>query len=328
MSFDLASMSRRARNIRRPAVVIRDIVPPAVLATDLFRGVYLPVVNGWAARVERIIAEYERTLAESVQDGYTVDQANSVPEPGLRVSCCKIAGARQQDVTPAAVGPNPTVVRLTDSPADVHAVLEEVAEALTRLVLTLTPRLRAWALNVEKWQRSKWRSAILSATGVDLQTVIGPELARTTIETAIEWNVALVKDVNAQARQRIANAVFTGLREVGSARDVAKEIREAVAMSRRRAIGIASDQLSKLTSALAAERRREAGLDTYKYRHSGKLHPRPWHKARDGNLYSEDPERVGDVVEGQTVNPEIPADDRAGVPPFCGCREQAVVIFE
>lgn len=282
MSFDLASMSRRARNIRRPAVVIRDIVPPAVLATDLFRGVYLPIVNGWAGGADRIIAQYERTLAEMV----------------------------------------------TDSPADVHAVLEEVAEALTRLVLTLTPRLRAWALNVEKWQRSKWRSAILSATGVDLQTVIGPELARTTIETAIEWNVALVKDVNAQARQRIANAVFTGLREVGSARDVAKEIREAVAMSRRRAIGIASDQLSKLTSALAAERRREAGLDTYKYRHSGKLHPRPWHKARDGNLYSEDPERVGDVVEGQTVNPEIPADDRAGVPPFCGCREQAVVIFE
>lgn len=266
MRYSLAAMTRRTRNPRRSAIVLRDIVPPATLATDLFRSAFLPVIQTWEAAIPAIVAEYERTLSAMT----------------------------------------------TDAPADVEAQLSFVEQEVNRLLLVLTPRLRDWALRVERWQRGKWRGAVLSATGVDLQTLIGPEDVRETLETTINWNVALVKDVSAQAQQRISNAVFSGLNERKPSREVAKEIREATGMARRRSINIASDQLSKVTSALADERRREAGIDTWKWHHSGKLHPRAEHQARNGKEYTD-----------ATAPADLP-----GRLPFCGCRSQAVLTFD
>lgn len=273
-------MTRRVRNVRRPTIVLRDIVPPAVLASDLFRQVYLPIVQGWSSGAERIIAEYERTLSQLT----------------------------------------------TDSPADVEQELNEISAALSMLVPVLTPQLRRWAFRTEAWFRGRWRGAVLSATGVDLQTIIGPEAARETLETIIAWNTSLIRDVNDQARQRIGNAVFDGLRNRTPVREVAKAIREAVAMSRRRSVGIASDQLSKLTSALADERRREAGLPDWEWIHSQKKHPREDHVARNGYYYTDDPARVGETVSGKKLM--APPQDRPGQLPYCGCRSRSVISFD
>lgn len=264
--FDLATLARRQRNIRRSSVVLRDIAPPATLATDLYRSTYARVIAAWSDALPRINAAYERTLS---------------------------------DMT-------------TDSPADVRAEIDGAAEQISRLVLLLTPEVRDWALRTERWFRGKWRGAVLSATGVDLATMLGPEDVRTTLETAVEWNVALIKDVSAQAQQRISNAVFDGLRNRTPPREVAKSIREAVDMGRRRSVNIAADQANKLTSALAEERRREAGIDTWKWRHSRKAHPRADHQTRDGKEYTD-----------ATAPKDLP-----GRLPFCGCRSQAVVKFD
>ncbi len=234
MRFSLATLTRRLRNPRRKAIPLREIAPPATMATDLFRACYLPVLLTVTARTDRIIAAYERALATLTHD----------------------------------------------SPADVTAELDDMKAELDRLVLLLAPRLRDWAVRVERWQRGKWRGAALSATGVDLETMIGPEDVRQSLEAAIAWNTSLIKDVGDQARQRIAAAVFAGLQQRRPAVDVARDIREAVAMSRRRSINIAADQLSKLSSALDGERMQQAGIEQFLYRHSGKLHPRSWHKAR------------------------------------------------
>lgn len=206
-----------------------------------------------------------------------------------------------------------TVAALTtDAPADVEAEIGGAQSEVQRLLMVLTPRLRAWAVRVERFTRNRWRGAVLSASSVDLLTMLGPEDVRETVEETIAWNTSLIRDVSAQAQQRISNAVFTGLRERKPAREVAKEIRESVAMSRRRSINIAADQLQKLTSSLAAERRRQAGIDKWKWRHSGKLHPREEHLARNGKVYTD----------------ETAPADKPGQLPFCGCREQAVVEFD
>ncbi|PZQ55912.1 MAG: hypothetical protein DI555_06970 [Novosphingobium pentaromativorans] len=216
----------------------------------------------------------------------------------------------------------------TDAPADVRAEIDGAAEQINRLVLLLTPDLRRWALSVEGYVRGRWRGAVLSATGVDLQTVIGPEDARQTLANYVEWNANLVADVSAQAKQRIGNAVFSGLSQRKPAREVAKDIREAVSMSRARSVRIASHQLSSLSGELARERRREAGLEVFAWHHSRKAHPRQDHVVRDGKLYTENPALVGKKVDGIEVRAAPPADDRAGVKPFCGCRERAVMVFE
>ncbi|MEJ7933502.1 phage minor head protein [Sphingobium sp. AN558] len=264
--FNLAALARRQRNIRRNAIVLRDIIPPATLATNLFRACYLPVITAWSNALPRIDAAYERSLSELTQD----------------------------------------------SPADVRGEISSAAEAINRLILLLTPDLRDWVLRAEQWYRGKWRGAVLAATGVDLSTMLGAEDVRASLETTLEWNTALIRDVSDQARQRISSAVFDGLRNRTPAREVAKTIREGVDMGRARATRIASDQLSKLTSSLAEERRREAGIDTWKWRSSHKLHYRPEHAARDGKEYTD-----------ETAPKDLP-----GRLPFCGCRSQAVVRFD
>ncbi|WP_185999963.1 hypothetical protein ACLIMP_22310 [Novosphingobium aerophilum] len=88
----------------------------------------------------------------------------------------------------------------TDAPADVKAEIDGAAEQVNRLLLLLTPELRGWALKVERWQRGKWRGAVLSATGVDLETIIGAGDMRATLETTIGWNTDLVRNVSDQTR--------------------------------------------------------------------------------------------------------------------------------
>jgi predicted DCC family thiol-disulfide oxidoreductase YuxK len=216
----------------------------------------------------------------------------------------------------------------TDAPIDIQALLDEAGSVLERLFIILDAALREWTLRVETWQRGKWRGAILSATGVDLQTVIGPEDVRETLESYLRWNTELVRDVSGQTRQRISNAVFAGLQNRTPAREVAAQIREATGLARDRSQRIAADQLSKLTGALADERRREAGLTTWEWRHSGKRHPRSWHVQRNGRYYSEDKAMIGKVVDGKTVEAPPSADDLPSRPPYCGCRSRSVLILD
>ena len=215
---------------------------------------------------------------------------------------------------------------VTDSPADVEQEVSSIAATLERLTLILTPQLTDWALNVERWQRGKWRGAVLSATGVDLGTLIGVGDVRATLETTIGWNTALVRDVSKQVESRIASAVFDGLRNRSPARDVAKQITNATGLGRKRARLIAADQLSKISESLADERRREAGLDVWEWKHSGKLNYRPDHKTRDGKLYGDNADSVGKVVNGKTV--ATPPKDRPGQLIRCGCRSLSVLVLD
>lgn len=101
----------------------------------------------------------------------------------------------------------------TDAPADVAAVIGQAELENAAVTLSVRAKIERWARLLEQFQRRKWVSAVLSATSVDLKTMIGPEDARLTIEAAIERNVGLVKSVSEQARERIADLVFRGLNE-------------------------------------------------------------------------------------------------------------------
>ncbi len=279
MRYDLAAMTRRAKNPRRASILIRDIRVPTMFAGDLFRAAYKPAIDVWAEAVDGIVAEYARTLGQT-----------------------------------------------TDSPADIEQKMQEAERRFNLLALTITPNIQRWALRVESWWRGKWSAAVLSATNVNITQLIGPSDVRQTLEAAINWNVALVKDVGAEAQRRMTSIIYDGLRGNKPAREVAKELRGAVDLGRARSIRISSDQLAKITSTLADERRREAGMNIWQWLHSGKKNFREDHKARDGDYYSDDPKDVGKVVDGKTV--KAAPEDRVGQRPYCGCRSQGVLVFD
>jgi SPP1 gp7 family putative phage head morphogenesis protein len=210
------------------------------------------------------------------------------------------------DPAPLRIGDTLTL----DTPDQVQASIEQAnAEFLTRLLTEITPALRRWAVSTERWHRAKWASAVRAGIDVDLSSVLSSTGMEETLAAFINRNVALTRNISDQTRARIADAVFRGYQERAAVRDVAREIREATDLGRQRALRIASDQNNKLSAALDVERQAEAGLTEYKWRHSGKLHPRESHKARDGKVY-----KLGQ-----------PDGDTPGQAPFCGCRAQAYV---
>jgi SPP1 gp7 family putative phage head morphogenesis protein len=202
-----------------------------------------------------------------------------------------------------------------DTADDIKSALDAISAEIQRLVILLTPDLRQWAMSVETVQRGKWVANVLSATDVDLDTVLTAGDVEDTLQAQIEWNVSLVRDVSDETRRRIANAIFAGLQQRKPASEVAKEISDAIGMARARSRRIASDQTVKLGERLNRARQEQAGLTHFKWRHSAKRHPRIWHEARDGKVYP-------------WANSGIPADDMPGVPPFCGCTAQGVVTFD
>lgn len=172
----------------------------------------------------------------------------------------------------------------TDAARDVRFEIDATGVRAANIFTEITTRIVRWVSRVEQWHRDKW-TALISPTGVDLSTMIHSGDVSETLETVVARNVALIKDVSAQAQARISDAVFRGLQKRSPARDVARELREAVDMSRARSIRIASDQLQKLTSTLDRERMEQVGIEKYQWQHGGALNPREEHLDRDGNVY-------------------------------------------
>jgi len=206
-----------------------------------------------------------------------------------------------------------------DSASDMQSAIDQTAAEFSRVVFALGLQTRQWVLRIERWHRAKWVGAALSATGIDLGTVLTSGVDPETVEAFVARNVALAKNISDQAQARISDSVFRGYQQRTPVREVAKEIDEAVGLGKQRARAIAQDQLSKLSAALDTERMADAGIEMWKYRHSGKLHPRSTHKARDGRIYDL---KTNKQIDGPD---QIASGDGPGEPPYCGCRKQSYI---
>lgn len=200
----------------------------------------------------------------------------------------------------------------TDSVSDIEVEIEATQGEAVRAIFSFRWLFSGWLDRLVTWHTKKLISNLLYATNIDLTSIIGPA-PQDTVQATIARNVALVTNISDQARQRISDAIYRGLTQRLPAREVAKEINAALALGRARSIRIAGDQLTKASAALDTSRANDLDLFKWKWDHSGKVHFRPEHKARDGKMYDD-----------RKLPPEI-RSDQPGFAPFCGCRKRYVI---
>lgn len=203
-----------------------------------------------------------------------------------------------------------------DSPLDIEDAINVSEEGAVAEIFTFRSLIRGWLDSLLLWHTRRFISGIKYSTNVDLETQItaaDPEVTE-TIEDTLARNVALVRNVSDQLRGRIADIVFRGLQARTPVRDVAKQISEATGLARARSLRIASDQTIKLSTALDRERQLQVGMVAFKWKHSGKVHYRPHHKARNGKTFF--------------WHGEVARKDPPGYAPFCGCKAMGIISEE
>jgi len=264
----------KAAGTKRKTVEMREIVPTKAQTEDLAR-LYIPVIRTWAVGSrDRIMPAYRRSLDEQA----TVD--------GLT----------------------------RDRASDVEVEIAAVDQEAVRATFTFRGLLQSWLNALQLWHMRKVISGLKYATNVDLSTQLHAADVAETIEDVLARNTALIRDVSDQARGRIADIVFRGLQNRTPAREVARQINEAVQLGRARSLRIASDQTQKLSAALDKERQLQLGMDSFIWRHSKKAHPRLEHVARDGKTFAWDSDVGRNDPPGQAI--------------FCGCKAKGVLRLD
>lgn len=197
-----------------------------------------------------------------------------------------------------------------DSPADLQAEIAAVENGAIQAILQgFTAAYSDWFSDLVLWHINKLGSQLTYVDNVTLRTQLGP--ARGTFEDLLARNTALVRNVSDQTRGRISDIVFRGLQARTPSRDIAREIAEATGLGRKRANRIAADQSVKAAAALDQLRMQQLSIDRFVWRHSMKVHYRPDHKARDGQVFAWDS--------------DVGRNDPPGYLPFCGCHARAYI---
>ena len=282
----------RAQGVARKSGTIPESYFPQGIEKDL-AAIYARVLRAWSSQLRSVILPA---------------YALAVARDKLRRQWTHADG--QREIARAFLDAAEPITLLDDI-NEGESAMRRAGDLLTRVVAELLPSLTEWAVRAEEYHRGQFRSGVFNATTVDLNTMLGPWGARQPIEAIIARNMSLIQNVSESTRQRIADIFFRNYQLRTPLREVAKQISEAVGLERARSLRIASDQTVKLAAALDEERQREVGIDEWIWRHSGKVHFRPEHKARDGKHYKWSTARS--VLKG----------DLPGVLPFCGCKAQA-----
>jgi len=129
---------------------------------------------------------------------------------------------------------NPTPLQI-DNAQEAGQMLDEAERVSQILVLGINPRLRNYAVRIVEWHKAKFAQFAFTATGVAIDTALAGALSGDTVETFLARNLALIKDISATTQGKMSDVIFRGLQGRTPARQVAKELQEVVAVSRKRA---------------------------------------------------------------------------------------------
>lgn len=207
----------------------------------------------------------------------------------------------------------PPIDTVRDNVSETEAAIASAQAEAGAVVVTLTAEVEGWINRLARWHTNRWRNNVRSKTGVTIDQFLTNAAIEAELRASLAWNTSLIRNISDQARDRIANIVWAGWRAGTPRKEIAKQINEAVALGVKRSRRVAVDQATKLSADLDRARALEAGLEDWVWVHSGKVHFRPDHKARDGKEYNWITNRPADLP---------------GQLPFCGCKSRALLRFD
>lgn len=202
---------------------------------------------------------------------------------------------------------------MDDTPQSLDAAFAAIAQAATRLVVSLDQRIRDWIVRVEQWHRRRFAGGILSVLGIDIAALISDAEATEFLSATLSRNSSLIRGLSDDLRRRVEQAAWTGYANQTPRAEMAKELTKALSIGKPRAHLIARDQTVKLAAGLDQLRQEALGITKYTWRHSRKAHPRAEHVARNGRVF-EWKQPPSDGHPGHAIN--------------CGCKAQALVEFD
>lgn len=205
---------------------------------------------------------------------------------------------------------------------------QDSAASVMRAIVQLTNRTlsgdalaRRIAESVAASNESNIQSSVARALGVNI-ILPGSDLSD-ALDAWVIQNGSLITSMQNDYLQRVQNVVNQGFRTGRTYRDIAKDIREATGITRRRATLIARDQVGSLNAQVTEQRDKDLGITEYIWRNAGDirvrgnpsgLYPKSKydHWRREGKKYSYD---------------KPPADGNPGEPIQCRCFAEAVIEF-
>jgi hypothetical protein len=179
-------------------------------------------------------------------------------------------------------------------------------QSVAPVVANAAGRFPRVADTIERWHRTTWIQRVKAATGLDVSLFTAAQDVSAATDSTVAWTRQLATDVAQQMKHRAATDMIAGAATGSPPAEIEAKLAETVSKAKKRAAGIADDQVDKLSRAMDRQRREAAGVISFLWLHTPQKHPRDWHLARNGQVFTA---------------ADIPADDRAGVPPFCKCYE-------
>ncbi|GEL44248.1 hypothetical protein MEX01_48390 [Methylorubrum extorquens] len=208
--------------------------------------------------------------------------------------------------------PRPSITQ-DDAANGIANALAGVGSAMSRLVLGIGPKVRNWATKVEGWHRPKFAAGVKAGTGADIAANLQSADAGDQVRASADWAASLIQGLTDDLRKKVADLTWGAYANQTPRAELAAQLQAVLNISRKRADFIARDQTTKLAANLDRLRQQEAGIAEYKWRHSGKVHFRPEHLAREGKIFRWD---------------TPPPGGHPGTEPNCGCRAQAYVNLD
>jgi SPP1 gp7 family putative phage head morphogenesis protein len=139
------------------------------------------------------------------------------------------------------------------------------------------------ARNVSRFQRGQFDRQVKTVLGVNpllSETYLEPQ-----VQSFVERNTALIKDIPSQSLSRIETKLRTGIEAGESLQKITATVQGELRIAKNRAKLIARDQTNKFMGKLTELRQTSLGVEEYVWSTSRDERVRPSHSAKDGKRF-------------------------------------------